>query len=350
VSGKLRRAFEDLLAHRSLGEEQMNGALQEVFEQAPPDTLIAGFLVALRLKGETGAELTGAARAMLAVARPLDLGMQPLLDTAGTGGDGLGTLNISTAAALVAAGAGAQVAKHGNRAVSGRCGGADVLEHLGVKLDPGPAVLRTCLRRAGICFVFAPAYHPLMARLAPLRRELAVRTLFNLLGPLANPARPRRQLTGVAERALLAPMAQALAALGAEHALVVNSDDGLDEISAQAPTLAIEVRAGQVTRQFKIHPTELIADYPTQDGSMSADSPAAAAELLKRTLAGKPGSSRTVVALNAGAAIYVAGRADSLAQGVAIANEVLNFGQALDVLEALRRTSHEVAPTDELNP
>ncbi len=349
MSEKLRQAFQDLLARRSLGEEQMSGALREVFENAPPAALIAGFLVALRLQGETGPELTGAARAMLAVARPLKLGMEPLLDTAGTGGDGLGTVNISTAAALVAAAAGARVAKHGNRAVSGRCGGADVLERLGVKLDPGPAVLRACVRSAGICFVFAPAYHPLMARLASLRRELAVRTLFNLLGPLANPARPRRQLAGVAERALLAPMAQALAALGVEHALVVNSDDGLDEVSAQAPTRAIEVRAGQPPREFKIYPAELVEGYPAENGLMGAAGPDAAAELLKRTLAGQPDSPRAVVALNAGAAIYVAGQSNSLAEGVTKANEVLRLGQALDVLEALRRASQETAPADELD-
>ncbi len=349
MSEKLRLAFDDLLARRDLSEEQTDEALREVFERQPPATLVAGFLVALRLKGETGAELTGAARAMLAVARPLELNERRLLDTAGTGGDGQGTLNISTAAALVASAAGARVAKHGNRAVSGRCGGADVLEYLGVKLDPGPAGLRKCLDRAGFCFVFAPAYHPLMARLAPLRRELAVRTLFNLLGPLANPARPHRQLTGVAQRQLLLPMAQALAALGAEHALVVNSDDGLDEISARAPTQVIEVNAGEVAREFRIHPAELISDYPAADEPIEAADPAEAAALLKRTLAGEADSARAVVALNAGAAIYVGGQADSLAEGVAKADTVLRLGQALEVLEALRLASQETVPTDELD-
>lgn len=350
MSGRLRQAFQDLLCQRNLDEGQMSVALREVFDDEPPAELVAGFLVALRLKGETGAELTGAARAMLAVARSLELKTQPLLDTAGTGGDGLGTVNISTAAALVAAAAGARVAKHGNRAVSGRCGGADVLEHLGVKLDPGPSVLRACLRKAGICFVFAPAYHPLMARLAPLRRALGVRTLFNLLGPLANPARPRRQLVGVAERSLLAPMAQALGALGVEHGLVVNSEDGLDEISAQAPTLAIEVRHGTPVREFTIQPAALLDDFFADNGLIGVGNPAEAAALLKRTLAGEPGSPHGIVALNAGAAIYIAGQAASLAQGVSRASEIIKLGKALDVLEALRRTSQEPAPVDELRP
>jgi len=348
VGEALRAAFQDVLSGRDLDEVRMLATWRELFDESPSEALLAGFLVALRLKGESGPELTGAARAMLAVARKLDLGEQPLLDTAGTGGDGAATLNISTAAALVAAAAGARVAKHGNRAVSGKCGGADVLERLGVMLDPGPAALREYLTRCNFCFVFAPAYHPLMARFAHVRRELGIRTLFNLLGPLTNPAMPSRQLTGVSERERMLPMAQALAALGREHALVVHSDDGLDEISPHSPTSAIEVRHGEVVREIRIEPTRLLGDTPRHNVPMRVSDADHAAELLVRTLSGQPDAPIEVVALNAGAAIYVSGKSVSLEDGVEQAMEILKSGRALYVLQSLKQVSGQLRGGHEL--
>jgi len=334
----IREAFAQVMAGRSLSEAEAVNVFGEIFDGHAPDALVAGFLVALRIKGESAAELAGAARAMLKRARPLDLG-PGLLDTAGTGGDNAGTVNISTGAALIAATAGVRVAKHGNRAVSGRIGAADLLERLGVKIDLDPAGLRRCLDRAGICFVFAPAYHPVMARLATLRRELGIRTLFNLLGPLANPARPSRQLLGVADPQLIRPMAEALAALGVEHAMVVHGEDGLDEISCVAPTRVAEIRAGKID-YFQIEPERFgIARLPR--ASLATTGPEHAVEVLRRALAGESGAAQDVLALNAGAAIYLGGAATSLETGVVRARAILVKGQALETLERMRRASQE---------
>ncbi len=334
----IREAFEQVMAGRSLGEAEAANVFGEIFDGNAPDAMVAGFLVALRIKGETAAELAGAVRAMLKRARPLDLG-PGLLDTAGTGGDNAGTVNISTGAALIAATAGVRVAKGGNRAVSGRIGAADLLERLGVKIDLDPAGLRRCLERAGICFVFAPAYHPVMARLAKLRRELGIRTLFNLLGPLANPARPSRQLLGVANPQLIRPMAEALAALGVEHAMVVHGEDGIDEISCVAPTQVAEIRAGKID-YFQIEPERFgIARLPP--ASLATTGPEHAVEVLRRALAGETGAAQDVLALNAGAAIYLGGAATSIEAGVVRARAILVKGQALETLERMRRASQE---------
>lgn len=336
----LRQAFEQVLRGRSLDAAGAERALGEILDDVAPDALVAGLLIALKMKGETAAELAGGARALLSRARPLDLGAH-LLDTAGTGGDGVGTFNISTAAAIVAATAGVQVAKHGNRAVSGRVGAADALERCGVRIELDPAGLARCLARAGCCFVFAPAYHPALARLAAMRRTLAVRTVLNLIAPLANPARPRRQLLGVSEARLLRPMAEALAALGAEHAMVVHGGDGLDEISLNASTRVVEARRGEL-REYEISPEAFGLGAASAADFLTADS-AAAAGMLSRTLAGEPGAAQDILALNAGAAIYVGGRAATLEQGVAAAREILAGGRALETLEKLRRTSNDPA-------
>jgi len=274
-------------------------------------------------------------------ARQLELDGGRVLDTAGTGGDGAGTFNISTGAAIVAAAAGILVAKHGNRAISGRVGAADVLEYCGVRIDLDSQQLQRCLERAGICFVFAPAYHPALARLAVLRRTLGVRTIFNLMAPLANPARPRYQLLGVSERQLLWPMAQALAALGIERAMVVNGDDGLDEISLAAPTQVVEVR-GQELAEYQISPGDfgLAPSGPAE--FLTADT-RSAAKLLQATLAGDPGPAADVLALNAGAAIYVGRGTKTLIAGVKLAREILASGRAADTLEAMRATSQQEA-------
>jgi len=337
----LRQAFDAVLKGRSLDAAEAASVFGEILDDVVPDALVAGFLVALRLKGESAAELAGGTRAMLERARPLELGDARLLDTAGTGGDGAGTFNISTGAALVAAAAGVPVAKHGNRAVSGRVGAADVLERCGVRLELDPAGLRQCLVRAGICFVFAPAYHPVLARLAVLRRTLGIRTAFNLMAPLANPARPRYQLLGVAEPRLLRPMAEALATLGVEHAMVVHGNDGLDEISLAARTAVIEVR-GQDLSAYEISPEDFGLSAASPADLLTADA-GEAMELLRRALGGEPGAARDVLALNGGAAIYAGGGAATLAGGVATARAVLATGRALETIEKLRSASQQAA-------
>jgi anthranilate phosphoribosyltransferase len=333
----LRAAFDQVLKGRSLDAAGAEGVVGEILDDVVPDALVAGFLVALKIKGEAAAELTGGARAMRKRARPLNLNDGNVLDTAGTGGDGAGTFNISTAAAMVAAAAGVPVAKHGNRAISGRVGAADVLERFGVKIDLDAAGLKRCLEQAGCCFVFAPAYHPALARLAVLRRTLAIRTLFNLIAPLSNPARPLRQLLGVSEPRLLRPMAEALAALGVAHAMVVHGNDGLDEISLSAPTRVVEVKSGEL-REYEIAPEDFGLTPASAAGFLAADANDAT-EMLRRTLAGDPGPAQDVLALNAGAAIYVGAGAASLAEGVALARKIIASGRALDTIERLHRAS-----------
>ncbi len=340
----LRDAFEIVLAGRSLGAGQAESAIGEMLDGGAPEALVAGFLVALKLKGESAAELTGGARAMRARARALALGAGELLDTAGTGGDGAGTFNISTGAALIAAAAGVRVAKHGNRAASGTIGAADALERLGVKIDLDPAGLARCLARCGFCFIFAPAYHPAMARVAPMRRALGVRTLFNLLGPLANPAHPRRHLLGVAEARLVVPMAEALAALGVDHAMVVHGEDGVDEISLCAPTAVAEIR-GRAIREYRVTP-EKLGLRRAGAAALKVSGPQEALEVLKSALAGAAGAAHDVLALNAGAAIYLGGLADSLERGVEIARETLAAGLARRTLEELCRAAREPQPRE----
>jgi anthranilate phosphoribosyltransferase len=334
----LREAFAEVLKGRSLEAAEAESVIGEVLDDVVPDALVAGFLVGLKMKGEAAAELTGGARAMRKRARPLNLDDGKVLDTAGTGGDGAGTFNISTAAAMVAAAAGVRGAKHGNRAVSGRVGAADVLERFGVKIDLDAAGLRRCLDYAGCCFVFAPAYHPALARLAVLRRTLGIRTVFNLIAPLSNPARPQYQLLGVSESRLLRPMAEALAALGVAHAMVVHGDDGLDEISLAGKTRVVEVKSGEL-RTYEIAPADFGLTPASAASFLTADA-AEATELLRRTLAGDSGPAQDVLALNAGAA------ADTLADGVGLARRILASGRALDTIERLRRASlGETAPT-----
>ncbi len=335
----VRQALELAIAGDSLSQAQIRAVLDEILDGAAPSALVAGLLVALRMKGESPHELAGGVHALLARARPLDLGRNDLLDTAGTGGDGKGTFNISTAAALVAAAAGVRVAKSGNRAASGKVGAADVLERYGVRIELDQTGLKRCLECAGICFVFAPYYHPAVARVGALRKELGIRTLFNLLGPIANAARPARKLLGVAESALAPTMAQALVELGAAHAMVVHSEDGMDEISAWAPTRVFEVRGGQVTESV-IRP----GDFGLQSSPASAitiETADHAVQVLCAGLSGESGAAHEVLCLNGGAAIYVGGQARSLAEGVEAARAILRQGLALETLERMRAASRE---------
>ncbi|MXX75389.1 MAG: anthranilate phosphoribosyltransferase [Holophagales bacterium] len=302
----------------------MDGELSEVWKSA--------FLVALAAKGESVGEIAGAARAMRARAARVEHSSSGVIDTCGTGGDGRGTFNISTAAALVAAAGGARVAKHGNRAVSSRSGSADVLAALGVRLSGYTEALGRCLDEVGIAFLFAPMLHPAMAQVMPVRKELGVRTLFNVLGPLTNPAGAKRQLIGVFSRDLVEPIARVLLELGSEHALVVHGD-GLDEMTTTGPTAVAEVRDGEV-RTYEVRPGDFgIAETSPED--LLGGDPERNVELMRGVLDGGGGALADITRLNAGAALYVAGRADGLAAGVAAASEVQASGSAAAKLAEL---------------
>jgi anthranilate phosphoribosyltransferase len=303
--------------------------------------LVGAFLAALRVKGETVEEQVGAARAMRANAAPVRSHRAPLVDTCGTGGDGRSTFSVSTAAALVAAGAGAAVAKHGTRAASGRFGGADLLEALGVAIDLPAERAGLCLDEVGMAFLFARRLHPAMRHVAPIRAELGVRTIFNSLGPLSNPAGATRQVLGVSSPGALPTMAGALLALGCEHALVVHGRDGCDEISLAAPTDAIEVRAGRLEERV-LHPASFgLAAVPAE--AARAEALADSVAIVRGVLAGRPGPAAEIVIANAAAALYVAGIAASLAEGADRARDSIATGAAAAVLERLALVSRRLA-------
>ncbi len=339
----LKAILSALVEGRDLEGEAVTAVFGALMDGRLDPAWQAAFLVALRIKGETPAELAAAARAMRRRAVPVEVPRPELLvDTCGTGGDGADTLNISTAAALVTAAAGVPVAKHGNRSVSSRCGSADVLEALGVRLALPPEALASLLEDPGIAFLFAPPLHPAMGAVMPVRRALGVRTTFNLLGPLTNPAGVRRQVVGVWGAEVQDLVAGALAELGADHALVVHSADGLDELSVLAPTRVVEVRGGRVAGEWTVEPGSLGlggGDARTLAGGTVEYN----AARLREVLAGEHSAAADAVALNAGAALVVAGRAADLAGGVELAREVLEEGRALGVLESLARRSQELA-------
>jgi len=313
--------------------EELMGRMMD--EELTPIQL-AAFLVALRSKGETADEVVGFARTMRARARQLEV-PDGLADTCGTGGDGQGTFNISTAAALIVAACGQPVAKHGNRAASGRCGSADVLESLGVDIALPPEGVARCIEEVGMGFLFAPAFHPAMKFAALPRREIGVRTVFNLLGPLTNPARPRYQLLGVSSPDLLDLMAHSLLKLGVERALVVHSVDGADEISVGGPTLVREVQAGTVTA-YEVAPEDFGVERSATESVRGGD-PETNASILLGILEGQHGPPRDAAIINAGAALYAAGRAADLPGGARLAREMLDTGAARSTLEQLRRVS-----------
>jgi anthranilate phosphoribosyltransferase len=332
-------AIKQLVDGRSLGRDEMYEVFGHVMDGRASDVQKSALLIALRMKGETADEITGAALAMRERVTPLNVDRENLVDTCGTGGDGRGTFNISTIAALVAAGAGANVAKHGNRAVSSSCGSADLLGALGVNLELDARRMSDVLRSAGIAFLFAPKLHPAMSAVASVRRELGVRTIFNVLGPLTNPAFARRQVLGVYAERLVETVAQVLAALGAVHALVVHSRDGLDEISISAPTLVCEVREGEV-RTYEVTPEELgVRTMPIEE--VAGGDIAHNAEIARAVLNGAGGAARqNIVAVNAGAALYVAGLAATIREGVALAQDSIATGRALEKLAQLVKESN----------
>src|SRR5688500_9197962 len=318
----------------------MHEVFAQVMDGKASDVQKSALLIALRMKGETAEEITGAALAMRERVTPRDVDREGLVDTCGTGGDGRGTFNISTIAALVAAGAGANVAKHGNRAVSSSCGSADVLSALGVHIDLDAPRMSQVLRRAGIAFLFAPKLHPAMSAVAGVRRELGVRTIFNVLGPLTNPAFARRQVLGVYSDRLTDTVARVLAALGADHALVVHSRDGLDEISVSAPTHVCEVRDGEV-RSYDVTPEEIgVREHSLEE--LAGGDAAQNAAIARAVLGGENGARHDVVVANAGAACYVAGLAPSIRDGVELARESIRSGRATEKLQQLIAISNEV--------
>src|SRR6266436_4446606 len=328
----------------SLTREEARAVMTDIFSGSATDAQIAGLLVALHMKGETVEEIVGFAEAIRATAEPLPLhehsaidvsgtGRDALVDTCGTGGDASGTFNISTATAFVVAGVGVRVAKHGNRSLSSRCGSADVMEALGVKISLPTAVLATCLEEVGMVFLFAPAMHSAMKYVQPARRELRLRTVFNLLGPLTNPARASAQVVWVYSVVLVETLAEALSMLGLHRALVVHGLDGLDEITVTAPTRIAEVREGNV-RTYEVTPEEFGIKRARLEDISGGDAEANAA-IIRDILAGTKSPRRDVVLLNAAAALVAAGRADHLGNALPLAADSIDSGAAAAKLKAL---------------
>ena len=329
-----KKALWRLAAGEALSREETEELFGLLMDGQVSDPIKAALLVALRMKGETVAEIAGAASAMRRRSVHIPHNLEGIVDTCGTGGDGRGTFNISTAAALVAAAAGVCVAKHGNRSVSSRSGSADVLAALGVKIEIPPETSARALETVGITFLFAPILHPAMREVMPVRRELGMRTIFNVLGPLTNPAGARRQVMGVYADSLVEPIGHVLRDLGAEHALVVHGADGLDEITTTGPTHIAEVREGAV-QAYTLEPERFgLARARVED--LAGGGPEENAALMHRVLAGEPGPLADVTALNAGAAIYVSGRAASLEEGVDQARSVLASGAGATKLGELK--------------
>ncbi len=325
--------FLDTLSHRSLSERESYRTFTDILDGAMSDIEIAALLAAMKTRGETADEITGAALAILAQARPFPQPAYPVADTCGTGGDGLGTINVSTAAAFVAAAGGVPVAKHGNRATSSRTGSADVLEALGLDLEASPDTTRRALDRARVCFLFAPAYHPGIRKAATVRRTLRTRTVMNLLGPLVNPVRPAWQVMGVYAPHLVRPIAQTLQRLGVTAALVVHGS-GLDEIALHGPTTAALVRDGRITDLVLTPEDARLPRAPISE--LAGGGPAESAVWLRQVLEGRaPPAHTNSVALNAGALFWVAGVADSLAAGAHLASGIITAGAGAKHLELL---------------
>ena len=329
----MQQAVAKVIAGEELSGPEMADVMALIMTGEATQSQIGGFLVGLRIKGETVTEITAAAKVMRRLATPVKVSGAHLVDTCGTGGDGTHTFNISTAAALVTAAAGGQVAKHGNRSVSSSSGSADVLEALGVRIDLDADQVATCIEQVGIGFLFAPAHHGAMKHAIGPRRELGARTIFNLLGPLTNPAGAPCQLIGVYDQALVEPVAEVLKLLGSERVLVVCGEDGLDELTITGATHVAELNAGEVST-YRLTPDQLGLSVGGLEPLMVA-SAAQSGQMIQQILAGESGPARDIVLANAGAAIYVAGLADNLLAGVERAAEVINSARAAEKLAAL---------------
>jgi len=333
----LIEAIAKLVRCESLSEAEAAATFEEIMRGDATPVQIAGLLVALRMKGESTDEITGFARTARAMATPIKVDGD-LLDTCGTGGDGLATFNISTLSAIVAAASGAKVAKHGNRAASSMCGSADVLEQLGVKIDLAPEGVARCIDEAGIGFLFAPIFHPSFRFAGVPRRELGMRTIFNVLGPLCNPAGARYQALGVADGALAGKMADVLVRLGVERAIVFHAGDGMDELSVSSPSSVIEINGDR--KEYQLDPAELgLARAPVD--SMRGGGPEENARIAREVLGGAKGPRRDVVLLNAAAALRAAGLAGSWKDGIGMAADAIDSGRAGEVLQRWAKISRE---------
>jgi anthranilate phosphoribosyltransferase len=329
----IQAAIKAVIARQNLSGDEMRSVMQQIMTGECTPSQIGGFLVGLRMKGETVDEMSAAARVMRELATRVEISGDHLVDTAGTGGDSSGSFNISTASALVAAAAGARVAKHGNRSMTSNSGSADVLETAGVKLDITPEQVRDCVEQVGVGFMFAPAHHGAMKHAIGARKEMAVRTIFNVLGPLTNPAGAPNQVIGVFDGDLLEPMASVLKQLGSNHVMVVHAEDGMDEISISAPTHVAELKQGEVSI-YTVTPSDFGMESASLD-ELRVDSAEQSLAMIRAVLADSPGPARDIVCLNSGAAIYVSGCADSLAAGVEAARAAISNGKAAAVLQNL---------------
>lgn len=332
-------ALQRCIEHRELFPDEMTYLMRMMMNGEMPPTLIAGLLVALRTKKETVGEIAAAAKVMREFATPVHVDDKThLVDVVGTGGDGAHTFNISTASMFVAAAAGAKIAKHGNRSVSSKSGSADVLEALGVNLNLTPAGVSQCISEIGAGFMFAPNHHPAMKNVAPVRKELGVRTIFNILGPLTNPADAQHILMGVFHADLVGIQARVLQALNMKHALVVYGRDGLDEISLEGATLVGELKDGTV-REYEIHPKDFgLSTAPT--ASFKVGNASESKQIILDILSGASGPAKDIVCLNAGATLYVADIAKDIASGIAMAKQAIESGAALQKLNAFTAASH----------
>lgn len=337
----IQTAIKSLMQGQNLSQDQMQEVMSLIMGGQATPSQISAFLVALAIKGETVDEITGAATIMRSLAAPVELDAEKIIDSVGTGGDGARLFNVSTASAFVVAAAGGTVAKHGNRAASGNSGSADLLEAAGVNISISPEQVAECINTTGIGFMFAQTHHSAMKYAMPTRREIGVRTVFNLLGPITNPARATHQLTGVFAEHWVRPMAEVLGRLGSVHALVVHSSDGLDEISLAAETAVAEYRDGEVS-SYTIRPEDFGIESQSLDALLVEDS-AQSLALVRSALAGEPGPAFDMVSLNAGATLYAGDMAETLADGVSLAQETLRSGKALQKLEELAAFSSRMA-------
>ncbi len=334
----MHEAIQSIAEGRDLSQAEMTSVFDQIMTGQATPVQIAGLIVALRMKGETADEIAGAAASMRRHAVFIDAGGLQVVDTCGTGGDNLDTFNISTTAAFVVAGAGVPVAKHGNRAISSRCGSADVLAELGVNIEAPPEVVEECITEAGIGFLYAPKLHPAMKHAGPARKELGIRTIFNMLGPLTNPAGAKGQIIGVFSPELTETFAHVLQRLGCKRAFVVHGRDGMDEITTTASSRVSELNAGEI-RTYEFDPLRYIPDLSDPEALRGGD-PADNAAILRRILSGDHGAGRDIVCLNAAAAILTGGKADDFSQGMELAQDSIDSGRALAVLENLVEHSH----------
>ena len=330
---EIQAAIKSVMAHQDLGIDDMTSVMQQIMTGECTPSQIGGFLVGLRMKGESVDELAAAARVMRELSTTVEVHCDHLVDTAGTGGDSSGSFNISTASAIVAAAAGAHVAKHGNRSMTSKSGSADVLEAAGVKLDISPARIGECIEQVGVGFMFAPAHHGAMKHAIGPRREMAVRTVFNVLGPLTNPAGAPNQIIGVFDGELVELMARVLQRLESRHVMVVHGEDGMDEISISAPTRVAELKNGEIS-SYTLSPADFGMELASVE-TLRVESAQQSLEVIRSVLANQPGPARDIVCLNAGAAIYVSGICDTLAAGIEAARAAISSGKAATVLDNL---------------